>query len=85
MARISTTYNMAKRRTLKRRINELTATIKELQEVNDNLRNSYRIVADKVARTAEMEKALHLFANENSIEGLRIYQRLFPNVMGQMM
>lgn len=76
---------MAKRRTLKRKINELTATIKELQEVNDNLRNSYRIVADKVARTAEMEKALHLFANENSIEGFRIYQRLFPNVMGQMM
>lgn len=76
---------MAKRRTLKRKINELTATIKELQEVNDNLRNSYRIVADKVARTAEMEKALHLFANENSIEGFRIYQKLFPNVMGQMM
>lgn len=76
---------MAKRRTLKRKINELTATIKELQEVNDNLRNSYRIVADKVARTAEMEKALHLFANNGSEEGLRIYQRLFPNVMGQMM
>lgn len=76
---------MAKRRTLKRKINELTATIKELQEANDDLRNSYRIVADKVARTAEMEKALHLFANENSIEGFRIYQRLFPNVMGQMM
>ena len=76
---------MAKRRTLKRKINELTATIKELQEANDDLRNSYRIVADKVARTAEMEKALHLFANENSIEGFRIYQKLFPNVMGQMM
>lgn len=76
---------MAKRRTLKRKINELTATIKELQEANYNLRNSYRIVADKVARTAEMEKALHLFANENSIEGFRIYQKLFPNVMGQMM
>lgn len=76
---------MAKRRTLKRKINELTATIKELQEANDNLRNSYRIVADKVAKTAEMEKALHLFANENSTEGLRIYQRLFPNVMGTMM
>lgn len=76
---------MAKRRTLKRKINELTATIKELQEANDNLRNSYRIVADKVAKTAEMEKALHLFANNGSEEGLRIYQRLFPNVMGQMM
>lgn len=76
---------MAKRRTLKRKINELTATIKELQEANDDLRNSYRIVADKVARTAEMEKALHLFANENSIEGFRIYQKLFPNVMGTMM
>ena len=76
---------MAKRRTLKRRIDELTAKNKELKEVCNDLRNSYRIVADKVARTAEMEKALHLFANKNSIEGFRIYQKLFPNVMGQMM
>lgn len=76
---------MAKRRTLKRRIDELTAENKELKEACDDLLNSYRIVADKVAKTAEMEKALHLFANESSTEGLRIYQRLFPNVIGQMM
>lgn len=83
---------MAKRRTLKRRVNELTATNneltatnKELQEDFDNLRKSYRILSNKVAKTAEMEKALHLFANNNSEEGLKIYQKLFPNVMGQMM
>lgn len=76
---------MAKRRTLKRKIDELTAENKELKEACDDLLNSYRIVADKVAKTAEMEKALHLFANNGSEEGLRIYQRLFPNIMGQMM
>lgn len=76
---------MAKRRTLKRKIDELTAENKELKEACDDLLNSYRIVADKVAKTAEMEKALHLFANNGSEEGLRIYQRLFPNVIGQMM
>lgn len=76
---------MAKRRTLKRKIDELTAENKDLKEACDDLLNSYRIVADKVAKTAEMEKALHLFANNSSEEGLRIYQRLFPNVIGQMM
>ena len=76
---------MATRRTFKRRIDELTAKNKELKDAYNDLRHSYRIVADKVARTAEMEKALHLFANENSIEGFRIYQKLFPNVMGTMM
>lgn len=83
---------MAKRRTLKRRIDELTATNKELavknkelQEICDNLKASNHILKRKAESTAKMDKALHFFANGQNEAGLRLYNEIYPNVMGQMM
>jgi len=76
---------MAKRRTLKRKINELTAKNKELQEVCNSLKVSNNVLKCKVESTAKMDQALHYFANGQDEAGLRLYNELYPNVMGTMM
>lgn len=83
---------MAKRRTLKHKINELTKANKELTKANKELQNvcddlkvSNNVLKRKVESTAKMDQALHYFANGQTEGGLKLYNELYPNVMGTMM